>query len=170
MANSYGQFTGWVSVSSTNTLKSEPSCTSYKLYAIFQRWQIWGRLQHGICPHAATQSYTVNCRVRSDRIIGAMRGSCMVTCVAWWGGVSPAPWLMSNCYEYCFLLSSVSAHHQPPAAGGRQPRNNLHIHTYYIHIQGVNEISRITIFGEYVSRGFHLEVGASRRLLWIFYV
>ena len=55
MANSNGQFTLWVSVS--NILKSEPSCTSYKLWASLQRWQVWGRLQHGKCPHAATQSY-----------------------------------------------------------------------------------------------------------------
>ena len=38
--------------------------------------------------------------------------------VAWWGGVSPAPWLMSNCYEYCFLLSSVSA---PASSRWRTP-------------------------------------------------
>ena len=38
--------------------------------------------------------------------------------VAWWGGVSPAPWLMSNCYEYCFLLSSVSA---PASSRSRTP-------------------------------------------------
>ena len=55
MANSYGQFTGWVSVS--DILKSEPSCTSHKPRASFQRWQVGGDLEHGKCPHAATQSY-----------------------------------------------------------------------------------------------------------------
>ena len=55
MANSYGQFTGWVSVS--DILKSEPSCTSHKPRASFQRWQVGGDLQHGKCPHAATQIY-----------------------------------------------------------------------------------------------------------------
>ena len=55
MANSYGQFTGWVSVS--DILKSEPSCTSHKPRASFQRWQVGGDLVHGKCPHAATQSY-----------------------------------------------------------------------------------------------------------------
>ena len=53
----YGQFTGWVSVS--DILKSEPSCTSHKPRASFQRWQVGGDLQHGKCPHAATQSYTL---------------------------------------------------------------------------------------------------------------
>ena len=48
MANSYGQFTLWVSVS--DILKSEPSYTSHKPRASFQRWK---------CPHAATQSYTL---------------------------------------------------------------------------------------------------------------
>ena len=55
MANSYGQFTGWVSVS--YVVKSEPSCTSHKPSAIYQRWLVQGDLVHGICPHAATQSY-----------------------------------------------------------------------------------------------------------------
>ena len=27
--------------------KSEPSCTSYKLWESFQRWHVWGRLVHG---------------------------------------------------------------------------------------------------------------------------
>ena len=58
MANSYGQFTLWVSVS--NILKSELSCTSHKLWASLWRWQVWGRLQHGKCPHAATKSYVLN--------------------------------------------------------------------------------------------------------------
>ena len=52
---SYGQFTGWVSVS--YVVKPEPSCTSHKLSAIYQRWLVRGDLVHGICPHAATQSY-----------------------------------------------------------------------------------------------------------------
>ena len=55
MANSYGQFTGWVSVS--YVVKSEPSCTSHKPSASYQRWLVRGDLVHGICPHAATQSY-----------------------------------------------------------------------------------------------------------------
>ena len=55
MANSFGQFTGWVSVS--HVLKSEPNCTSHKPRASFQRWQVHRGLVHGIYPHAATQSY-----------------------------------------------------------------------------------------------------------------
>ena len=55
MAISYGQFTGWVSVS--YVLKSEPSCTSHKPRASYQRWLVRGDLEHEICPHAATQSY-----------------------------------------------------------------------------------------------------------------
>ena len=58
MTNSYGQFTGWVSVS--DILKSEPSCTSHKPRASFQRWQVGGDLVHGKCPYAATQSYVVS--------------------------------------------------------------------------------------------------------------
>ena len=53
---SYGQFTGWVSVS--YVVKSEPSCTSHKPRASYQRWLVQGDLKHEICPHAATQSYT----------------------------------------------------------------------------------------------------------------
>ena len=56
MANSYGQFTLWASVS--YVVKSEPTCTSHKPSAIYQRWLVRGELVHGICPHAATQSYT----------------------------------------------------------------------------------------------------------------
>ena len=56
MAISYGQFTLWVSVS--YVVKSEPSCTSHKPRASYQRWLVRGDLQHEICPHAATQSYT----------------------------------------------------------------------------------------------------------------
>ena len=55
MANSFGQFTGWVSLS--HILKSQPSCTSHKPRASYQRWQVHRGLQHGICLHAATQSY-----------------------------------------------------------------------------------------------------------------
>ena len=55
MAISYGQFTGWVSVS--YVVKSEPSCTSHKPRASYQRWLVHRDLQHEICPHAATQSY-----------------------------------------------------------------------------------------------------------------
>ena len=55
MANSYGQFTLWASV--YHLLKSEPSCTSHKPRASYQRWLVRGDLQHEICPHAATQSY-----------------------------------------------------------------------------------------------------------------
>ena len=55
MAISYGQFTGWVSVS--YVLKSEPSCTSHKPRASYQRWQVHRGLVHGKCLHAATQSY-----------------------------------------------------------------------------------------------------------------
>ena len=55
MAISYGQFTLWVSVS--YVVKSEPSCTSHKPRASYQRWLVRGDLQHEICPHAATQSY-----------------------------------------------------------------------------------------------------------------
>ena len=58
MAISYGQFTLWVSVS--YVVKSEPSCTSHKPRASYQRWLVRGDLQHEICPHAATQSYIVN--------------------------------------------------------------------------------------------------------------
>ena len=57
MAISYGQFTGWVSVS--YVVKSEPSCTSHKPRASYQRWLVRGDLQHEICPHAATQSYAL---------------------------------------------------------------------------------------------------------------
>ena len=57
MANSYGQFTLWVSVS--YVVKSEPSCTSHKPRASYQSWLVRGDLVHGICPHAATQSYKV---------------------------------------------------------------------------------------------------------------
>ena len=55
MANSYGQFTLWVSVS--YVVKSEPSCTSHKPRASYQRWLVRGDLEHEICPHAAIQSY-----------------------------------------------------------------------------------------------------------------
>ena len=55
MAISYGQFTGWVSVS--YVVKSEPSCTSHKPRASYQRWLVRGDLVHGNCPHATTQSY-----------------------------------------------------------------------------------------------------------------
>ena len=55
MAISYGQFTGWVSVS--YVLKSEPSCTSHKPRASYQRWQVHRGLVHGKCLHAATQLY-----------------------------------------------------------------------------------------------------------------
>ena len=61
MTNSYGQFTVWVSVSTI--LKSEPSFTSHKPRASYQRWHVWRGLQHGKCPHAATQSYTHTHRV-----------------------------------------------------------------------------------------------------------
>ena len=54
MANSFGHFTLWVSVS--DILKSEPSCISHKPRASFQRWQVWWGLQHGKCHHAAIQS------------------------------------------------------------------------------------------------------------------
>ena len=57
MAISYGQFTLWVSVS--YVVKSEPSCTSHKPRASYQRWLVRGDLQHEICPHAATQSYVL---------------------------------------------------------------------------------------------------------------
>ena len=57
MAISYGQFTLWVSVS--YVVKSEPSCTSHKPRASYQSWLVRGDLVHGICPHAATQSYSV---------------------------------------------------------------------------------------------------------------
>ena len=57
MANSFGQFTGWVSVSHIS--KSQSNCTSHKPMASFQRWQVGGDLVHGICPHAASQSYVV---------------------------------------------------------------------------------------------------------------
>ena len=55
MAISYGQFTSWVSVS--YVLKSEPSCTSHKPSASYQRWLVRGDLEHESCPHATTQSY-----------------------------------------------------------------------------------------------------------------
>ena len=55
---SYGQFTLWVSVS--YVVKSEPSCTSHKPRASYQSWLVRGDLVHGICPHAATQSYALN--------------------------------------------------------------------------------------------------------------
>ena len=58
MAISYGQFTGWVSVS--YVLKSEPSCTSHKPRASYQRWLVRGDLEHEICLHAAIQSYMQN--------------------------------------------------------------------------------------------------------------
>ena len=57
MTNSYSHFTLWVSVS--DILKSEPSCISHKPRASFQRWQVWWGLQHGKCPHAATQQRLV---------------------------------------------------------------------------------------------------------------
>ena len=57
MAISYSQFTGWVSVS--YVVKSEPSCTSHKPSASYQRWLVRGDLVHGICPHAATKSYVL---------------------------------------------------------------------------------------------------------------
>ena len=55
MADSYGQFTLWVSV--YHLLKSEPSCTSHKPRASYQRWLVRGDLEHEISPYAATQSY-----------------------------------------------------------------------------------------------------------------
>ena len=58
MANSYGQFTLWVSVS--GILKFEPSCTSHKPRASFHRWQVGGDPVHGKCPHAATKSNVNN--------------------------------------------------------------------------------------------------------------
>ena len=57
MADSYGQFTLWVSV--YHLLKSEPSCTSHKPRASYQRWLVRGDLEHEISPYAATQSYTI---------------------------------------------------------------------------------------------------------------
>ena len=57
MADSYGQFTLWVSV--YHLLKSEPSCTSHKPRASYQRWLVRGDLEHEISPYAATQSYVV---------------------------------------------------------------------------------------------------------------
>ena len=72
MANSYYQFTGWVSVS--DILKSEPSCTSHKPRASFQRWQVRGDLQHGKCPHAATQSYKAFCLVFLYNLYFFLRG------------------------------------------------------------------------------------------------
>ena len=57
MADSYGQFTLWVSV--YHLLKSEPSCTSHKPRASYQRWLVRGDLEHEISPYAATQSYTM---------------------------------------------------------------------------------------------------------------
>ena len=69
MANSYGQFTGWVSVS--YVVKSEPSCTSHKPSASYQRWLVRGDLVHGICPHAATQSYILSTTVESRYLLSA---------------------------------------------------------------------------------------------------
>ena len=63
MAISYGQFTGWVSVS--YVVKSEPSCTSHKPRASYQRWLVRGDLVHGICPHATTQSHILGVRPRA---------------------------------------------------------------------------------------------------------
>ena len=51
----HGQFTVWVSVS--NTLKSKPSCTSYKLWESFERWQVHRGLQHGIYSNSARYTY-----------------------------------------------------------------------------------------------------------------
>ena len=59
MANSFGHFTLWVSVS--DVLKSEPSCISHKPRASFQRWQVHRGLVHEICPHTETQSYKIIC-------------------------------------------------------------------------------------------------------------
>ena len=58
---SYGQFTGWVSVS--YVVKSEPSYTSHKPRASYQRWLVRGDLEHKICPHAATKSYLVSTQI-----------------------------------------------------------------------------------------------------------
>ena len=55
MFYSFKQCTLWVSVS--HILKSEPVCTSHKPKTSYQRWQVHRGLQHGICLHAATQSY-----------------------------------------------------------------------------------------------------------------
>ena len=49
MADSYGQFTLWVSV--YHLLKSEPSCTSHKPRASYQRWLVRGDLEHEIKFH-----------------------------------------------------------------------------------------------------------------------
>ena len=75
MANSYGQFTGWVSVS--DILKSEPSCTSHNPTASFQRWQVGGDLVHGKCPYAATQSYRVAVELTKER---SAVSQCTVLC------------------------------------------------------------------------------------------
>ena len=58
MFYSFKQCTLWVSVS--HILKSEPACTSHKPRASYQRWQVHRGLQHGICLHAATQSYLIS--------------------------------------------------------------------------------------------------------------
>ena len=71
MAISYGQFTGWVSVS--YVVKSEPSCTSHKPRASYQRWLVRGDLVHGICPHAATQSYIFSFHIVSILIDAAFQ-------------------------------------------------------------------------------------------------
>ena len=77
MANSYGQFTLWVNVS--YLLKSEPNCTSHKPRASFQRWQVHRGLQHGKCPHAATQSlYIQYTHIHIPRYQGEWRSSSYV--------------------------------------------------------------------------------------------
>ena len=75
MAISYGQFTGWVSVS--YVVKSEPSCTSHKPRASYQRWLVRGDLVHGNCPHARTQSYMIDNQHKDTQFIMRMqRGKC----------------------------------------------------------------------------------------------
>ena len=102
MANSYGQFTVWVSVS--DILKSEPSCTSHKPRASFQRWQVWWGLVHWKYPHAATQSYVNQESKRfsffqSWKTVESWNKELLLAAIYIWLWLSPClqlPWLWSG--------------------------------------------------------------------------
>ena len=87
MVNSYGQFTLWVSV--YHLLKSEPSCTSHKPRASYQRWLVRGDLEHEICPHAATQSYVCNLTFGLNLSRASAWGEC------------DNETLLTPCFEFC---------------------------------------------------------------------
>ena len=107
MANSFGQFSLWVSVS--HILKSQPSCTSHKPRASFQRWQVWWGLVHGKFPHAASQSSDVwRCLEWRERV---------AKCCTFYKKMLSSPksstlFSISNIVKHCVHVSSSTASRQ----------------------------------------------------------